>query len=169
MITFSINPANTININIIAVLYDVAIAFITGYLVWFKTDEYVRRREEREAYKRGQQDYSRYLGRLCVLLRSFRGPSDQLMTLLLESIEDAPVRSTFHPYREDERLVFLEVRTVLEEVRSSLDGGKVSPDNLKVCADKLDGVRNVIVSMRLQQPKARWFHLFGKPVLASTQ
>ena len=85
MITFSITPANTIDIDIIAVLYDVAIAFITGYLVWFKTDEYVRRREEREAYKRGQQDYSRYLGRLCVLLRSFRGPSDQLMTLLLES------------------------------------------------------------------------------------
>lgn len=127
------------------------------------------RREERETYKREQQDYSRYLGRLCVLLRSFREPNDQLKALLLGSIEDAPVHPTFRPYREDERPVFLKVEAVLEEVRLSLDGEKINLNDLKAYAGRLAKARCEIVSMNLQQPKVHWFHLFGTPALASTQ
>lgn len=124
-------------------------------------------REERNAYKREQQDYSRYLGRLCIRLQSFRGSDDQLKAFLLESIEDASVRSTFRPYREDERPAFLEVGTVLEGVSSLLDDAEIDPNDLIVYADRLARARIAIVSMRLQQPKARWLHLFGKPALAS--
>lgn len=169
MIAVGISPVSTVYIDVLTVLYDVAIAVITGYIVWFKTDKYMLHCEERNAYKREQQDYSRYLGRLCIRLRSFRGSDDQLKAFLLESIEDAPVRSTFRPYREDERPAFLEVGTVLEGVRSLLDDAEIDPNDLKVYADRLARARIAIVSMRLQQPKTRWLHLFGKPALASTQ
>lgn len=49
MIAVSISPVSTIYIDVLTVLYYVAIAVITGYIVWFNTDEYMLRREERNA------------------------------------------------------------------------------------------------------------------------
>ena len=83
-------PINEISIDLVAVIYDFLLACLTGYIVWFKTDEYMLRREEREAFRREQQEYSRYLGRLCLMLKSFKQPDETIRYTIEDLLENAP-------------------------------------------------------------------------------
>ena len=71
-------PISEIRLDLVVVVYDLLLACLTGYIVWFKTDEFILRREERELFGREQQEYSRYFGRLCLKLKSYKQPDEAI-------------------------------------------------------------------------------------------
>ena len=171
MISVIFFPINSINIDLIAVLYDLAIAFLTGYIVWYKTDEYMLRRDEQKSYKKEQQEYSRYLGRICRILDSFRGPDDALRALALESIEDAPVRGTFKSYSPEQASVFSEISDIFLNIRNDIgyENHKIDVSQLKRYAASIGKLRVDILAFELVQPKVNPFHLVGKPATAANK
>lgn len=171
MISVIFSPINSINIDLVALFYDLATAFLTGYIVWYKTDEFMLRRDERESYKREQQEYSRYLGRICRILDSFRGPNDALRTLALESIEDAPVRDTFKPNSPNQASVFAEISDIFLNIRNDIgfEDHTIDVPQLKRHAASLGRLRVKILAFELVQPKVNPFHLVGKPATTANK
>lgn len=167
MIRILVLPMGPIQIDLIQCLYDVLIAIITGYLVWFKTDEFMQRRDERSRYRIEQQEYSRYISRVVSVIESLRGPNDSQRTYLLELLGDSPVHTTFRPITDEQRVAFASVEGTLGVVYDSLSIESCSLDisGLKKHAGELRRLRIELVSFRLSQPKAHWYHIFGKPAV----
>lgn len=167
MIQILVSPIDSIQIDLIQCVYDVLIAVITGYLVWFKTDEFMQRRDERSRYQIEQQGYSRYISRVVSVVESLRGPNDYQRTYLLELLGDSPVRTTFRPITDEQRVVFKNVEGTLSALYDLLatEPHELDIVGLKRCAGELRRYRIALVSFRLDQPKTHWYHIAGKPAV----
>ena len=167
MIRILVFPIGPIQIDLIQCLYDVLIAIITGYLVWFKTDEFMQRRDERSRYRIEQQEYSRYISRVVSVIESLRGPNESQRTYLLELLGDSPVHTTFRPITDEQHIAFASVEDALGVIYDSLSDESYLLDisGFKKHAGELRRLRIELVSFRLSQPKAHWYHIFGKPAV----
>lgn len=165
MIKIIFLPVNSIQIDLIQCIYDLFLACATGYLVWFKTDEYMQRRDERSRYHIEQQEYSRFLARVVAVVESLRGPNDSQRTYLLELLGDSPIRTTFLPGTDEQRIVFTDTEDKLNAVYELLSAEQhgFNIDELKRYAADLRRFRTKLVSFRLDQPKTHWYHFFGEP------
>lgn len=160
-------PINEISIDLVAVIYDFLLACLTGYIVWFKTDEYMLRREEREAFRREQQEYSRYLGRLCLMLKSFKQPDETIRYTIEDLLENAPVRQSFVFPNDQRTELFDSLDLCFGSIQACLTGKGHSYAELLKLTEDLSKYRREILSLRIQQPKVRFWKLWGKPSLAN--
>lgn len=160
-------PINEIRIDLVAVVYDFFLACFTGYIVWFKTDEYMLRREERELFRREQQEYSRYLGRLCVKLKSYKQPDEAIRYAIEDLLENAPVRQSFIFQDNRHSELFDSLDCCFGSIQACLASKTYSYPTLLELSRDLSRYREKILSLRIQQPRTHFWKLWGKPSLAN--
>ena len=174
MIAFSFSPLSlfflpieTIRVDLIALAYDLLLACITGYVVWYKTDEYIQRRDERQQFTREQQEYSRYLGRINIKIRAYKRP-DKLTRLEIEDLlENAPVREVFVFPDSPERDSFDTLDVCFAQIQGCLNkDSHCQPELLRISRD-ISKCRLGILSLQIKQPPTKVWKLWGKPSLAA--
>ena len=156
----------TITCGLATVLYDVIIATITGYIVWYKTDEYMQRRTEKELYIQEQQAYSRYLGTINILIKHYDTGNKSLRIAIETLLEDAPIRSHFRPSSEQESAVFEDISRLLSEIQGCLVVSKNMHIDLMKLSSKVSNCRRQILSFSIEQPAVQYWKFWGAPATA---
>ena len=167
MIEILFIPISEIRVDLVAVVYDFLLACLTGYIVWFKTDEFMLRREERELFRREQQEYSRYLGRLCLKLKSYKQPNEAIRYSIEDLLENAPVRQSFVFSNDQYTELFDSLDLCFKAIQACLAGDAHSYTDLLKLSGDLSRYRKEILSIQIQQPKTHFWKLWGKPSLAN--
>lgn len=137
-------------------IYDVAIALITGALVWFVTDRYMRNRDERQQFELEIQTVSRYLAELKVMVDCLAKIAAQstyhqekfeyLSWMILRRIETAPLHRSFkgksiNGFSE----ILNEISEIETELKELLEKNEITDESLKRVAGKLYKCRHSLV------------------------
>lgn len=168
-INIFISDINSINIDLIALLYDIFIASITGYIVWFKTDEYMQRRDEREQFVREQQEYSRYLGRLNIKIRSYKHRNEYERLEIEDLLENEPIREVFVFETSPEKDTFYSLSIFFAQIQGCLNNDSGFQPTLLKISREISKCRLELLSFRIKQPSVKIWKLWGRPALAKTQ
>lgn len=166
MLTFSFVPINEIQVDLVQLIYDIFLAVITGYIVWFKTDEYMQRRDEAARYTSEQQEYSRYLSRVCNAIDSFLAMGNANVFELQAVIDDAPIRVVFHFQTDEQREVFEAIGDNLTVVSELIHAKSPDQEKLRKPRSMLFKYRRDILHFRLKQPRVNPIQFWGKPATA---
>lgn len=157
---------NSIHIDLIALLYDIFIASITGYIVWFKTDEYMQRRDERERFVREQQEYSRYLGRINIKIRSYKHKNEHERLEIEDLLENEPIREVFVFETSPEKDVFYSLNIFFAQIQGCLNSDSGFQPTLLKISREISKCRMELLSFRIKQPSVKIWKLWGSPALA---
>lgn len=167
MIEILFMPISEIRLDLVAVVYNLLPACLTGYIVWFKTDEFILRREERKLFRREQQEYSRYLGRLCLKLKSYKQPDGAIRYTIEDLLENAPVRQSFVFSNNQYAEPFGSLNLCFKAIQACLAREAYSYTDLLKLSGDLSRYRKEMLSIQIQQPKTHFWKLWGKPSLAN--
>lgn len=166
MFEIAFSLIKTIASDLATVFYDVIIATITGYIVWYKTDEYMQRRTEKELYIQEQQAYSRYLGTINILIKHYDTGNKSLRIAIETLLEDEPIRSHFRPGSEQESAVFENISLLLSEIQGCLVVSKNVHIDLMKLSSKISKCRQQILSFSIEQPTVHYWKFWGAPATA---
>lgn len=160
-------PISSIRIDLVALVYDFFLALFTGYLVWYRTDEYMLRRDERARFVEEQQAYSRYLGVLNTKIKSFQPQNDIQRIDIEEWLENEPVRSAFLPYNSEIVKVFQQLHKLLCEIQALISSNDCTRVDLLKVSRGISCCRRLLLQYRIEQPKVKFWKIWGKYALAS--
>lgn len=166
-IEVAVAPISGIHVDIVAMLYDLLLACVTGYIVWFKTDEYMQRRDERHSFYREQQEYSRYLGRINLRIKSYRH-DDEISRLEIEDLlENEPIRNTFVFQGKPEQGIFTSLDIFFAQIQGCINESEPGQRaQLLRISREISKCRLELLGLRINQPPMRIWNLWGKPALA---
>lgn len=152
-------------VNFAQLIYDLAIAFLTGYIVWYKTDECMQRRDEVAQYRYEQQEYSRYLGRIKNLANALAEGKVSGYEVK-NAIEDGPIRELFIAQQENEREVFNDIGNCLQEIKDLVSADNLDKNELGRATGGIIRNRIEILRFRLIQPHMNPVKIWGQPATA---
>lgn len=160
-------PIDSIRIDVVAVVYDFMLALFTGYLVWYRTDEFMLRRDERNKFIEEQQAYSRYLGVLNTKIKSFDPENDAQRIDIEEWIENEPIRVAFLPSNKEISDVFLHLHELFNEIQAFISSKDNHYVDLMKISREISNCRRMLLLYRIEQPRVKFWKVWGKYTLAS--